>query len=59
MRWVDQHVRVAMTYTVTVTPSADDVDVQISLPMSSLAIIDILGLFQSGAMTASVTMLKE
>ncbi len=48
-----------VNYTVTVTPNADDVDVQVSLPMSSVAIIDMLGLFQSGTMTASVTMLTE
>ncbi len=54
-----------VTYTVTVTPPdpsdpADvDVDVSISLPRSSVAIIDMLGLFQSGSLTASVTMLAE
>ena len=48
-----------VTYTVTVTPIGDDVDVQISLPMSSLAIIDMLGLFESGTLIASVTMLTE
>ena len=48
-----------VTYTVTVTPNADDVDVQVSLPMSSVAIIDMLGLFQSGTLSASVTMLTE
>ncbi len=48
-----------VTYTVTVTPNADDVDVQVSLPMSSAAIIDMLGLFQSGTLSASVTMVTE
>ena len=52
-----------VTYTVTATPpnpaSGTDIDVQISLPMSSVALIDVLGLFQSGTLTASVTMLTE
>ncbi len=52
-----------VTYTVTVTPpnppTNNDVDVQVSLPMSSVAIIDMLGLFQSGTLSASVTMLTE
>ncbi len=48
-----------VTYTVTVTPIADDVDVQVSLPMSSVSIIDMLGLFQSGTLSVSVTMLTE
>ncbi len=30
---------------------------QVSLPMSSVAIIDMLGLFQSGTLNVSVTML--
>ncbi len=54
-----------VTYTVTVTPPNPsdpndvDVDVSISLPRSSVAIVDMLGLFQSGTLTASVTMLAE
>jgi len=49
-----------VTYTVAVTfPNPDDVDVQISLPMSQAALIDILGLFQSGTLTATVTARKE
>ena len=48
-----------VTYTVTVTPNAEDVDVQVSLPMSSVSIIDMLGLFQSGTLSANVTMLTE
>ena len=54
-----------VTYTVTVTPPDPsdpddvDVDVSISLPRSSVTIIDLLGLFQSGTLTASVTMLAE
>ncbi len=48
-----------VTYTVTVTPNVDDVIVLISLPRSSVAIIDRLGLFQSGTLTTSVTMLTE
>ena len=48
-----------VTYTVTVTPNVNDVIVLISLPRSNVAIIDMLGLFQSGALTTSVTMLTE
>ncbi len=54
-----------VTYTVTVTPpdpsdpSDVDVNVLISLPRSSVAIIDMAGLFQSGTLTTSVTMLTE
>ncbi len=48
-----------VTYTVTVTPNVNDVIVLISLPRSSVAIIDMLGLFQSGTLTTSVTMLTE
>ncbi len=48
-----------VTYTVTVTPDVNDVIVLVSLPRSSVAIIDMLGLFQSGALTTSVTMLTE
>ncbi len=52
-------------YTVTVTPpdpndpTDNDVIVLISLPKSNVAIIDILGLFQTGTLTTSVTMLTE
>ena len=54
-----------VTYTVDVTPpdpsdpSDVDVIVQISLPRSSVAILDMTGLFQSGTLTTSVTMLTE
>ena len=48
-----------VTYTVNVTPNVNDVIVLISLPRSSVAIIDMLGLFQSGTLTTSVTMLTE
>ena len=54
-----------VTYTVIVTPpdpddsSDNDVKVQISLPRSSAAIADIFGIFQSGTLIASVTMLTE
>ncbi len=54
-----------VTYTVTVTPpdpsdpSDIDVTVQISLPRSSVAILDMTGLFQSGTLTTNVTMLTE
>ena len=54
-----------VTYSVAVTlpdpndPNDTDVDVQISLPMSQAALIDILGLFQSGTLTAAVTAREE
>lgn len=54
-----------VTYTVTVTPpnpsdlNDNDVTVDISLPRSHAAIADIFGLFQSGTLNASVTMLTE
>ena len=48
-----------VTYTVTVTPNAGDVDVQISLPTSSVSIVDMLGLFESGTISVNVTMLTE
>ncbi len=48
-----------VTYTVDVTFSDPDVDVQISLPMSQAALIDVLGLFQSGTLTAAVTLREE
>ena len=54
-----------VTYTVTVTPpdpsdpTDEDINVLISLPRSSVAIIDMLGLFQTGTLTTSVTMLEE
>ena len=54
-----------VTYSVAVTlpvpndPNDTDVDVQISLPMSQVALIDLLGLFQSGTLTATVTAREE
>ena len=54
-----------VTYTVVVTPpdpddpDDNDVVVNISLPRSSAAILDMLGLFQSGTLSASVTTLTE
>ncbi len=54
-----------VTYSVAVTlpdpsdPNDNDVDVQISLPMSQAALIDVLGLFQSGTLTAAVTAREE
>jgi len=54
-----------VTYTVAVTlpdpndPNDTDVDVQISLPMSQAALIDVVGLFQSGTLTATVTAREE
>ena len=48
-----------VTYTVTVTPNADDVDVVVSLPMSSVSIVNLLGLFDTGTLSVNVTMLTE
>ena len=54
-----------VTHTVTVTPTNpsdfSDIDViaQISLPKPSVAIVELLGLHQSGAPTACVTILTE
>ena len=53
------------TFTVSVhvpdpnVPSAKDVIVEIRVPFSEASLMDILGLFQQGDLTASVTMLKE
>ncbi len=44
-----------VTYTVAVTDPDPDVVVQISLPMSQAALIDLLGVFQSGTLSATVT----
>ncbi len=48
-----------VTYTVAVTDPDPDVVVQISLPMSQAALIDLLGVFQSGTLLATVTARKE
>ncbi len=48
-----------VTYTVAVTDPDPDVVVQISLPMSQAALIDLLGVFQSGTLSATVTARKE
>ncbi len=54
-----------VTYDVAVTlpmpndPNDTDVDVQISLPMSQAALIDLLGVFQSGTLSATVTAREE
>jgi Flp pilus assembly protein TadG len=61
----DSLINWGVTYTVTVTPpdpsdpSDVDVNVLISLPRSSVALIDMAGLFQSGTLTTTVTMLTE
>ncbi len=61
----DSLVNWGVTYSVAVTlpdpndPNDTDVDVQISLPMSEVALIDLLGLFQSGTLTAAVTAREE
>ena len=48
-----------VTYDVVVALNGTDVDVQISLPMSQAALIDVFGLFQSGTLTAAVTAREE
>ena len=48
-----------VTYDVVVTLNGTDVDVQISLPMSQAALIDVLGLFQSGTLIAALTAREE
>ena len=48
-----------VTYTVAVTLPDPDVVVQISLPMSQAALIDLLGVFQSGTLSATVTAREE
>ena len=48
-----------VTYDVVVTLNGTDVDVQISLPMSQAALIDLFGLLQSGTLAATVTARAE
>ncbi len=53
-----------VTYEVSITPSNadggnDDITVAISLPMREAALMDLLGVFQSGNLTAAVTMRQE
>ena len=53
-----------VTYQVSVTPSSagggnQDITVAISLPMAEAALMDVLGVFQSGNLTAAVTMRQE
>ncbi len=48
-----------VTYTVAVTLPDPDVVVQISLPLSQAALIDLLGVFQSGTLSATVTAREE
>ena len=48
-----------VTYTVVVTLPDPDVVVQISLPMSQAALIDLLGVFQSSTLSATVTAREE
>ncbi len=53
-----------VTYEVSITPSTagggnDDITVAISLPMREAALMDVLGVFQSGNLTAAVTMRQE
>ena len=47
----------AMTFTVTATqPTATDVSVVITVPMSQAAMVDILGIFSTGLLRSAVTM---
>ncbi len=53
-----------VTYEVSVATSSagggnDDITVAISLPMREAALMDVLGVFQSGNLTAAVTMRQE
>ena len=53
-----------VTYQVSITPSSagggnQDITVAISLPMREAALMDVLGVFQSGNLTAAVTMRQE
>jgi len=53
-----------VTYEIEITPSDagdgnEDITVAISLPMSEAALMDVLGVFQSGSLTAAVTMRQE
>ena len=40
-------------------PNDRDITVQISVPMADASLVDILGIFQTGAMTAASTMRQE
>ena len=53
-----------VNYQVSITPSSggggnQDITVAISLPMREAALMDVLGVFQSGNLTAAVTMRQE
>jgi Flp pilus assembly protein TadG len=48
-----------VNYNVSVVTVDQDVTVAISLPMSDAALMDALGLFQTGTLTAAVTMRQE
>ncbi len=52
-----------VTYEVSIATSSaggnDDITVAISLPMREAALMDVLGVFQSGNLTAAVTMRQE
>jgi Flp pilus assembly protein TadG len=48
-----------VTYDVSVATVDQDITVAISLPMSEAALMDALGLFQTGNLTATVTMRQE
>lgn len=41
------------------SPNPKDITVDIRVPLSEVSLVDILGLFQSGTLRASVTMLQE
>ncbi len=53
-----------VTYQVSITPSSagggnQNITVAISLPLREAALMDVLGVFQSGNLTAAVTMRQE
>ncbi len=45
-----------MTYTINVQQVGDDIVVDISVPLSEVAVVDYLGLFESGDMTSQSSM---
>ena len=45
-----------MTYNISVQQVADDIDVDISVPLSDVALVDYLGLFKTGDMTTQSSM---
>lgn len=52
----DNLVNWGVTFTVTITPSGNDISVDIEAPMSEAALVDPLGLYQTGTIQAHSTM---